>query len=103
MTCNTGLMKTITIGIDDNLFTEIDKRTTPDFDHSDVIQKLLKRALTSARPNEAPKAIQTSVPISSEKVGIVSLVQTPEYRVLNGIDKYLAVLSWLHKNRPKEF
>jgi negative regulator of replication initiation len=96
-------MKTITIGIDSDLFTEIDKRTTPDFDHSDVINKLLKRALNLSGPSEAPRAIQTSVPVLSEKEGIVSFVQTPEYRVLNGIDKYLAVLAWLHKTRPNEF
>jgi negative regulator of replication initiation len=82
---------------------EIEKRTTLDFDHSDVIQKLLKKALLVQHPT-TPCPPQPKLPlVPSLKDSLVSFVQTPEYRVLSGINKYLSVLGWLHKNRPNEF
>jgi negative regulator of replication initiation len=94
-------MKSLTISIDDDLFIEIEKRTTPDFDHGDVVVKLLRRALTSSTPASQPRPNPATIPVL--KNSIVSFVQTPEYRVLSGIDKYLAVLGWVNKNRPNGF
>jgi negative regulator of replication initiation len=96
-------MKNLNINIDDDLFKEIDKRTTPDFDRSDVVQKLLTKALMSSQPTIHSKPEPNSPLTLSTKDGIVSFVQSPEYRVLSGINKYLAVLGWLHKKRPTEF
>ena len=96
-------MINLKISINDDIFAEIDKRTTADFDHNDVIQKLLKKALVSSQPTIPSQAKPNSCPIPSGQDSIVSFVQTAQYRVLSGIDKYLAVLGWLHKNRPNEF
>lgn len=95
-------MKTLNISIDDDLFMEIDKRTTPDFDHNDVVQKLLKKALMSLHPSVPSQPKPSSPPTPFAKDSIISFIQTPEYRVLSGIEKYLAVLGWLNKNRPNE-
>src|SRR5208282_898743 len=89
--------------IDDALFTEIEKRTTPDFDHNDVIQKLLKKTLLPSQPAIPSKPKSDSPAIPSVKNSIVSFVQSPEYAVLSGINKYMAVLGWLHKFKPNEF
>jgi negative regulator of replication initiation len=96
-------MKNLNISIDDALFTEIDKRTTPDFDHNDVIQKLLKKALLPSQPAIPPSPTLESSASPPVKNSIVSLVQSPEYTVLSGINKYLTVLGWLHKHRQTEF
>jgi negative regulator of replication initiation len=96
-------MKNLDISMDDDLFVEIDKRTTPDFDHSDVVQKLLKKALLLSQTAIPSQPTVKPALISSTKDTIVSFVQTPEYRVLSGINKYLAVLGWLHRYRPHEF
>jgi negative regulator of replication initiation len=96
-------MKNLIMSIDDDLFKEIDRRTTPDFDHSDVVQKLLKKSLSLPQPTIPHKPDPTPRAIQPAKDGIVSFVQTPEYRVLSGINKYLAVLGWLANNRPNEF
>ena len=93
-------MKSLSICVDDELFIEIDKRTTPDFDHNDVVQKLLKKALLLQQPT-IPCQQQPIHPVANGS--LASFVQTPEYRVLSGINKYLAVLGWLYKNRPNEF
>jgi negative regulator of replication initiation len=96
-------MRNLNITIDDALFTEIEKRTTPDFDHNDVIQKLLKKALLQSQPMVPSKPKLNSPAIPSAKDSIVSFVQSPEYTVLSGINKYLAVLAWLHKYKPNDF
>ena len=97
-------MKTLAITIDDGLFAEIDKRTTSDFDHSDVVQKLLKKALASSQQMSPPEFKPSSSPLALPvKNNLVSFIQTPEYKVLSGINKYLAILGWLHKNRPEDF
>jgi|SRR5665213_1464251 len=101
--CNTCLMKNLNINIDDSLFLEIEKRTTPDFDYNDVIQKLLKKALLSSQPTNSSKHKPEPSAIPSAKNSIVSFVQSPEYKVLSGINKYLAVLGWLHKFKPNDF
>jgi negative regulator of replication initiation len=98
--CNNCFMKNLNISIDDAIFAEIEKRTTPDFDHSDVIQKLLIKALQPSMPS-SPKLGSPAIP--SVRNSIVSFVQSPEYKVLSGINKYLAVLGWLHKHKPNEF
>jgi len=90
-------MKNLTISIGEDLFVEIDRRTTVDFDHNDVIEKLLKRALLPSLPNRNPR------PITPAANSITSFVRTPEYSVLSGIGKYLAVLGWIYKNKPNEF
>lgn len=95
-------MRNLTITIDDALFTEIEKRTTQDFDHNDVIQKLLKRALLPSQPT-VPSKPKSNLPALPAKDSIVSFVQSPEYTVLSGINKYLAVLGWLHKYKPTDF
>jgi negative regulator of replication initiation len=94
-------MKTLNIQIDEQLFVEIEKRTTPDFDHNDVIQKLLRKALTPL-PN-APKPNSELSPNPSAKNGILPFIQSPEFKIASGINKYLAVLAWVNKNKPKEF
>jgi negative regulator of replication initiation len=96
-------MKNININIDDALFLEIEKRTTPDFDHNDVIQKLLKKALLPSQPTNPSKPKSDPSVIPSAKNSIVSFVESPEYKVLSGINKYLAVLGWLHKYRANDF
>jgi negative regulator of replication initiation len=96
-------MKTLHITVDDGLFEEIEKRTTVDFDHGDVVQKLLKKALMLPQQKTASESMQNSKPASLRKDNIVSFVQSPDYKVLSGINRYLAVLGWLHKNRPEEF
>lgn len=82
---------------------EIEKRTTTDFDHNDVIQKLLKKALLPTQSPVPSKAKSDFSAIPSAKASIGSFVQSPEYKVLSGINKYLAVLAWLHKYKPNEF
>jgi negative regulator of replication initiation len=90
-----------TIHLDDDVFTEIDKLATGIFSHSDVIRKLLK--MTPSERVESVNSLKTSSG-SVSKGGIVSLMQSPEYQLLrSGIDKYLTVLSWLHRNRRNEF
>jgi negative regulator of replication initiation len=96
-------MKVLNIHIDDELLAEIEKRTTPDFDHNDVIQKLLKKALASPLPTNAPKTNSEPTPTVSSKNSILTFIQSPEFKIASGINKYLAVLAWVNKNRPKEF
>ena len=96
-------MKTLTIAFDDELFAEIDKRTTSDFDHSDVVQKLLKKALASSQQVSTSEAKRPPPLVLPTRNSVASFVQTSEYKVLSGINKYLAVLGWLHKNKPDEF
>jgi negative regulator of replication initiation len=96
-------MKSLNISIDEDLFVEIERRTTLDFDHNDVIQKLLKKALLSVQPAIPSHPKPNPLPLPSTKDSIVSFVQAPQFQVLSGINKYLAVLGWLHENRPHEF
>jgi negative regulator of replication initiation len=96
-------MKNLNISFDDELFMEIDKRTTPDFDHSDVIQKLLKKALLLQQSTIPCQPQQAPPRVPSSKDSLTSFVENPEYRVLSGINKYLTVLGWLNKNKPNEF
>jgi negative regulator of replication initiation len=94
-------MKTLNINIDDDLFTEIEKRTTVDFDHNDVVQKLLRKALTPL-PNMPKPNLELSQSTSA-KNSIVSFIQSPEFKIASGINKYLGILAWVNENRPKEF
>jgi negative regulator of replication initiation len=100
---NTSFMRNLNITIEDALFMEIEKKTTPDFDHNDVIQKLLKKALLTSQPAVPSKTKSNPSAIPSAKDSIVTFVQSPEYTVLSGINKYLAVLGWLHKYKSDDF
>jgi negative regulator of replication initiation len=94
-------MKVLNIHIDEELFAEIEKRTTPDFDHNDVIQKLLRKALVPLQ--NTPKANLELSSSTSVKKSILSFIQSPEFKIASGINKYLGVLAWVNKNKPKEF
>jgi negative modulator of initiation of replication len=91
-------MKTLTI--DDDLYAEIDSHTSEIFSHSDVLRKLL------SLKHQKPRASSSDAPDSggNEPGKIISFIQSREYQMRHkAIDKYLAILGWLYKNRPDEF
>lgn len=91
-------MKAITI--DDDLFLQIDKMATGIFSHSDVVRKLLGQKQDQLKP--LPLAESKNVP--AQKGSLVAFVQSPEYQSVKNVgERYLAILSWVHKNRPNEF
>jgi negative modulator of initiation of replication len=91
-----------TIQIDDDLFTEINNRTgLGTFTHSEVIRRLLH--LSSSPSKEQPKPMPASGLDRSIR-SITPFLQSPEYRAKRkGIDKYLAVLSFLYESCPTDF
>ena len=94
-------MNTRTITVEEDVFTEVDKLATGPFSHSDVIRKLLN--LNASRSSIDPSKTEP-VSAATQHDSIIAFVQSPEYRRnYKGIDKYLAVLSWLYKHRPSEF
>jgi negative regulator of replication initiation len=85
-----------TINLEDTVFADLDKLTSPLFSHSDVIRKLLLSRGGDVQPTVQVRA--------SENGSLAAYVQSADYRMLNsGISKYLAVLGWLVKSHPKEF
>src|SRR5271170_2486530 len=91
-----------TIEIDDDLFTEIDNRTgLGTFTHSEVIRKLLH--LNPSPAKEPTKPVPASG-LEPPTRSISPFLQSPEYRARRkGIDKYLAVLSFLYESCPTDF
>jgi negative regulator of replication initiation len=89
-----------TINLENDVFAELDKLTTEFFSHNDVIRKLLL-----ARNGEANLSVPVATPFQiPEKGSVVGFVQSANYRMLtSGINKYLAVLSWLYKTHTNDF
>jgi negative modulator of initiation of replication len=92
-----------TIQIDDDLFAEIDNRTgLGTFSHSEVVRKLLHRNAPSQK--EPPKPEPAGGLGKSSIRSIAPFLQSPEYRARRkGIEKYLAVLSFLYESCPADF
>lgn len=87
------------INLEDEVFAELDKYTNKIISHSDVVNKLLKTR--GAEIKMAPIETSTQTLASG---GLLSYVRGAEYQMLrSGINKYLAVLGWLHKTYQRDF
>jgi negative regulator of replication initiation len=96
-----------TIPVDADIFTELEKLRGDLWSHSDVIRKLLSFHQSGKQETNAPPVdhFNEQTPSRSEvNGGLVEFVRSAQYQLsYKAVDKYLAILGWLYKNRSRDF
>jgi len=89
-----------TIQLDEDVFEQLSRLTSPLFSHNDVVRKLLMPQ--SEKNSSTIPDVRAVRP--QENGNLVTYIKSVDFQMLNsGINRYLAVLGWLYRAYPQDF